>query len=122
MGYRYCMNNRQNHLTTVLTRPSIPVVAFDRTELGTIFKIYGKMVALGEWRDYGISMLPGVSIFSIYRRASEYPIYQVKKIPRNTNKQGIYSVIAMDGRILNRGHQLKIVLKILDAKLLRAIS
>ena len=29
------------------------------------------MVALGEWRDYGISMLKDVSIFSVYRHASE---------------------------------------------------
>ena len=32
-------------------------VAFNRRELNLILKVYGRMVALGEWRDYGISML-----------------------------------------------------------------
>ena len=38
----------------------IPVteqVAFHRSELAVILAVYGKMVAAGEWRDYGISML-----------------------------------------------------------------
>ena len=34
-------------------------VSFDKNELGKILNIYGKMVALGEWRDYGISILKG---------------------------------------------------------------
>ena len=51
------------------------VVSFDRKELGLIFNIYGKMVAHGEWRDYGISVLKEVSIFSIYKNYSECPIY-----------------------------------------------
>ena len=42
-------------------------VSFDKNELGKILNIYGKMVALGEWRDYGISILRDFSIFSIYR-------------------------------------------------------
>ena len=42
-----------------------PTVAFHRTELGPIMSLYGRMVAAGEWRDYGISSLKDVAIFSI---------------------------------------------------------
>ena len=31
-------------------------VSFDRMELGTILSLYGRMVAAGEWRDYGLSL------------------------------------------------------------------
>jgi len=43
-------------------------VVFHRIELGQIMTLYGRMVAAGEWRDYGISMLKDVAVFSIFRR------------------------------------------------------
>lgn len=97
-------------------------VSFDKNELGKILNIYGKMVALGEWRDYGISILRDFSIFSIYRHSSEYPIYKVKKMTKNSNKREVFSVIAMDGKILKRGNDLSLVLKPLEAKLLRIVK
>ena len=75
------------------------------------------MVALGEWRDYGISMLKDVSIFSIYRHASEYPFILVQKNPKLAKKQGIYSIVAMDGRILKRGKDLSTVLRVFGQNL-----
>ena len=97
-------------------------VSFDKNELGKILNIYGKMVALGEWRDYGISILKDFSIFSIYRHSSEHPIYKVKKMPKNSNKREVFSVIAMDGKILKRGNDLSTVLKPLEAKLFRIVK
>ena len=97
-------------------------VSFDKKELGKILNIYGKMVALGEWRDYDISILKDFSIFSIYRHSSEHPIYKVKKTPKNSNKKELFSVIAMDGKILKRGNDLSSVLKPLEAKLLRIVK
>ena len=83
-------------------------VTFDRTELGQILRLYGRMVSMGEWRDYGISMLKDFSLFSIYRHASENPIYQIKKTYGHTkNMNEIFSVLAMDGTILKRGEGLK---------------
>ena len=35
--------------------------------------------------------------------------------------QGAYGVIGMDGRILKRGHDLKAVLRVFDAKMIRAV-
>ena len=97
-------------------------VSFDKNELVKILNIYGKMVALGEWRDYDISILKDFSIFSIYRHSSEHPIYKIKKIPKNSNKKELYSVIAMDGKILKKGNDLSAVLKPLEAKLFRIIK
>ena len=97
-------------------------VTFDRKELGIILKVYGTMVAAGEWRDYGISMLKDVSIFSIYKHSSECPIYMIEKKPRYSKKQGMYSVIALDGRILKRGQDLSKVVRIFNPKLLRVVK
>ena len=61
---------------------SKPPVAFDRLELGRILDLYGRMVAAGEWRDYAMSFLREVAVFSIFRRAAETPIYRIEKRPR----------------------------------------
>lgn len=96
--------------------------AFDRRELQLILSVYGRMVAAGEWRDYGMSFLKDVAVFSIFRRAAEHPIYRIEKRPRLRDKQGMYSVIGMDGRILKRGHDLRVVLRVLERKLIRAVE
>ena len=97
-------------------------VHFHRTELGPILSVYGRMVAAGEWRDYGISALKDVAVFSIFRRAAEHPIYRIEKRPKLANRQGMYAVIGMDGRILKRGHDLKTVLRVLEKKLIRPVE
>lgn len=95
---------------------------FNRRELGVILSLYGRMVAAGEWRDYGISALRDVAIFSVFRRTAETPLYRIEKRPRLAARQGMYSVIGMDGRILKRGHDLKTVLRVLEKKLIRAVD
>ena len=98
-------------------------VTFDRTELGQILRLYGRMVSMGEWRDYGISMLKDFALFSINRHASENPIYQIKKTYGHAkNMNEIFSVLAMDGTILKRGEDLSKVLRILEKKLLRLVK
>ena len=97
-------------------------VAFHRTELNVILSLYGRMVAAGEWRDYGISSLRDVAIFSVFRRTAEHPLYRIEKRPALRNKQGQYSVISMDGQILKRGHDLRTVLRVLERKLIRAVD
>ena len=89
--------------------------------LAIILSIYGKMVAAGEWRDYGISALDDVAVFSIFRRTAENPLYRIEKRPKLRNKQGEYAVISMDGQILKRGHDLKKVINVLERKLIRAV-
>ncbi len=91
-----------------------PYVAFDRHELSEILKVYGRMVAAGEWRDYAIDHLADRAVFSIFRRSSEIPLYRVEKNPKLARRQGAYSVIAQTGMILKRGGELSRVLRIID--------
>jgi len=88
-------------------------VTFNRFELDRILNLYGRMVADGEWRDYAIDFLRDRAVFSVFRRASEVPVYRIEKDPR----QGIYSVISANGLILRRGHELDRVLLVIDRKL-----
>lgn len=97
-------------------------VAFNRGELAIILGLYGRMVAAGEWRDYGMSFLKDAAIFSVFRRTAEFPLYRIEKRPRLRARQGQYSVIGVDGRILKRGHDLKTVLRVLERKLIRAVE
>ncbi|MEM1375479.1 MAG: DUF2794 domain-containing protein [Pseudomonadota bacterium] len=97
-------------------------VAFHRTELSLILSLYGRMVAAGEWRDYGISCLRDVAVFSVFRRTAEHPLYRIEKRPKLRGKQGMYAVIGAEGQVLKRGHDLKSVLRILERKLIRAVD
>ena len=97
-------------------------IAFDRAELAIIMGLYGRMVAAGEWRDYAMSFLRDVAVFSVFRRTAEHPLYRIEKRPKMRGKQGQYSAIGMDGRILKRGNDLKAVLRVLEKKLIRAID
>ena len=97
-------------------------VSFDRHELGTILGLYGRMVAAGEWRDYGISSLREVAVFAVFRRTAENPLYRIEKRPKLRNRQGLYSVVGIDGQILKRGHDLKTILRVLERKLIRAVE
>jgi len=97
--------------------PSPSRVTFNRLELNRILNLYGRMVADGEWRDYAIDFLRDKAVFSIFRRASEVPIYRIEKDPRLARKQGAYSVISAGGLVLRRGHELDRVLLVIDRKL-----
>ena len=92
-------------------------VTFNRLELNRVLNLYGRMVADGEWRDYAIDFLRDRAVFSVFRRASEVPIYRIEKDPRLARKQGMYSVISATGLILRRGHELERVLLVIDRKL-----
>ncbi|MEM6482260.1 MAG: DUF2794 domain-containing protein [Pseudomonadota bacterium] len=100
----------------------IDQVAFHRTELSLILSLYGRMVAAGEWRDYGISCLREVAVFSVFRRTAETPLYRIEKRPKLRGRQGQYAVIGIDGRVLKRGSDLRTVLRVLERKLIRAVE
>ena len=125
----YCQIGTQSNPMTL--QPPTPLsprphaseqVAFHRTELSLILGVYGRMVAAGEWRDYGISCLRDVAVFSVFRRTAENPLYRIEKRPKLRLKQGMYAVIGMDGQVLKRGHDLRTVLRVLERKLIRAVD
>ena len=89
-------------------------VTFNRRELNRILDLYGRKVAAGEWRDYAIDFLKDRAVFSVFRRASEVPLYRIEKNPKLERKQGAYSVISATGHIVRRGHELDRVLRAID--------
>ena len=92
-------------------------VTFSRRELDRILNLYGRKVAAGEWRDYAIDFFRDRAVFSVFRRACEFPIYRIEKNPRAGRRQGAYSVISATGHILRRGQELDRVLGALDRSL-----
>lgn len=97
-------------------------VSFHRTELAPILSVYGRMVALGEWRDYSMDFLKDVAVFSVFRRTTEHPLFRIEKRPKLAGRQGAYAVIGQDGRVLKRGRDLAQVLRVFDAKNFRVIE
>ncbi|HME30891.1 MAG TPA: DUF2794 domain-containing protein [Pseudolabrys sp.] len=92
-------------------------VTFSRRELDRILDLYGRKVAAGEWRDYAIDFLKDRAVFSVFRRASEVPIYRIEKNPKLERRQGVYSVISATGLVVRRGHELERVLRSIDRSL-----
>src|SRR3974390_2829134 len=89
-------------------------VTFSRRELRRILDLYGRKVAAGEWRDYAIDFLKDRAVFSVFRRASEVPLYRIEKNPKLERRQGAYSVISATGHVVRRGHELERVLRAID--------
>ena len=102
--------------------PADGVVFFDRRELELLLRLYGRMVAAGEWRDYAISGLREAAVFSVFRRTGDAPFYRVEKHPALARRQGAWAVIGEGGHILKRGHELAQVLKVFDKGRFRVVE
>ncbi|MFT3997918.1 MAG: DUF2794 domain-containing protein [Asticcacaulis sp.] len=101
--------------------PNGPVF-FERRELEMILRLYGRKVAEGVWRDYGIDSLSDAVAFNIFRRTGEAPFYRIEKRPSLARKQGAFAVLNQNGMILKRGHELAPVLAVLDKTKLDVIG
>jgi hypothetical protein len=104
------------------TAPATRSIFFERRELDQLLTVYGRFVAAGLWRDYAMDALPDRALFSIFRRTSEAPLYQIQKAPADARRQGAFSVRSASGLILRRGHDLGAVLKLFDQKLIRVVA
>lgn len=98
------------------------ITSFHRSELTQILNYYGRMLACGMARDYAIDHLKDRAVFSIFRRASETPLYRIEKRPKDANRQGAWTVVSAAGGTLKRGRDLRQVLRVLEPKLLRAVE
>jgi hypothetical protein len=97
-------------------------VFFDRRELDQILRLYGRMVASGDWRDYAIDSDGEQAAFCVYRRASEAPLYRIEKRPALARRQGQWAVIAPGNVVLRRGHELDQVLRVFDSRKFRLVE
>tara|TARA_B100000963_G_scaffold312630_1_gene290153 strand:- start:226 stop:579 length:354 start_codon:yes stop_codon:yes gene_type:complete len=94
-------------------------VCFEKGELNKILNVYGRMVSVGEWRDYGISIFRDYAIFSIYKGYGESAMYTIEKRPKSIKRNGKFSVVGVDGAILKRANDLEIILSIFSRKLIK---
>lgn len=88
---------------------------FNRAELAAILGVYGKLVAVGECRDYAIGAFSDHALFSMFERTSDAPTWLVEKRPALARAQGAYSVSNSAGLVVKRAHELEHVLRVFDA-------
>ncbi len=96
-------------------------VFFERLEFRRILSLYEKNVSLGEWRDYAIDSLEDRVIFSVFRRSSENPLYQIEKRTQS-RRQGAFVVRASNGAVLRQGDDLERVLEVLSPRKLGLVK
>ena len=96
-------------------RPS-KLTMWTRQELDIILSLYGKHVAAGRWRDYGIDATKDLAVFSVFKRAHDQPLYRIEKNPSLNKRQGMYALVNSHGHVLKRGHDLPQVLKAIKNK------
>ena len=77
-------------------------------------RLYGRMVAATEWRDYAISGLADMAVFAVFRRTGDAPLYRIEKRPALARRQGQWAVVGEGGHILKRGQELPQVLRLFD--------
>jgi len=102
---------------TATARSKAAATFFSRGELNKILGLYGRKVATGEWCDYAIDAVGEKAVFSIFRRASEFPLYRIEKHARHRRRHGGYAVVAPGGAILKRDRRLEAVLRALESQL-----
>jgi len=102
--------------------PATGVVFFDRRELTRLMDLYGRMVSQGEWRDYAVDGLHEAAVFSVFRRASESPLYRIEKRPALARRRGAWALIGHAGQVLKRGHELAQVLRYFERSRFRVVE
>tara|TARA_Y100000590_G_scaffold364139_1_gene422270 strand:- start:26775 stop:27164 length:390 start_codon:yes stop_codon:yes gene_type:complete len=112
-------NSKQTNFSPLRksNKKSFPnITAFNRDELNIILTLYGQKVVMGIWKDYAIDTLKHEAIFSVYRKTNEIAMFTIYKIPKLKTAHGIYQIRGSDGRVIKRGNDLRVLLKILDNK------
>jgi len=107
--HEQAQNNRQKNR-------QLDRIMWDRPELDMLLSLYGRHVAQGKWRDYGIDALKNIAVFSVFKRAHDQPLYRIEKNPSLRKKQGMYAVVNRHGHVLKRGHDLRHVLRVFEKK------
>ena len=97
-------------------------VFFDRQELGLVLRVYGRMVAAGEWRDYAMDFASDAASFCAFRRAAERPQARIEKRPALRNRQGMWTLFGEAGQVLKRGQELAGVLFPLERRLVKLVK
>ena len=82
-------------------------IFFNKKELKLILNLYAKMVSLGDWKDYGLSISKKEVSFNVYHRASEYPAYKITKNLRPKNENEKYLIKDSQNKIIKNSESLE---------------
>ena len=91
-------------------------VFFHRLEINAILRVYGRMVAAGEWRDYSLGGHDDSAVFAVFKRSGDEPLYTIEKRPALQRRQGQWAIHGQGGLVLKRGHELEQVLRFFDRR------
>ena len=97
-------------------------VFVDRRELDAVLRVYGRMVAQGEWRDYAVVGHKDFAEFAVFRRSGDAPLYRIEKRPALQTRQGQWAVVGEGGQILKRGRDLTQVLRVFDGRRFQVVE
>ncbi len=97
-------------------------VFFERRELDLILRVYGRMVAQAEWRDYAMVGGREAAEFAVFRRSGDAPAYRIEKRPSLQTRQGQWSVLGEGGVVLKRGRELAQVLRVFDSRKFQVVD
>ena len=95
---------------------------FSKEELNLILSVYGKGISSGKWKDYAIDSSIKETIFSIYKHASEMPIYRIIKIIKVEGLMKDGSIKSTSGQIIKRNKNLSYLLNYFKEKDFRLIN
>ncbi len=84
---------------------------FEKDELKIILDLYAKMVSVGSWKDYGLSISNKQVSFSVFKNATENALYKICKNFKPKNKNLKYLITDTSGKILKNSFNLKTLLK-----------
>lgn len=102
--------------------PASSSVFFERRELDQILRVYGRMVAQAEWRDYAMVGGKEAAEFAVFRRSGDAPAYRIEKRPALQARQGQWSVVGEGGMVLKRGRDLAQVLRVFDSRRFQVVE
>ena len=95
---------------------------FSKEELNLILSLYGKGVSSGKWKDYAIDTSKNETIFSIYRHASEMPLFKITKNHRSKRVDERWTIKSTTGELLKRSKNLTHLLNYFNQKRLQIIK
>ena len=95
---------------------------FNKIELKSILNLYARMVAGGEWKDYGLSISKREVSFNVYHRTSEYPIYKITKNLKPKNENEKYLITDSQNKVINHSENLENLIKKIIWKKFRLVN
>ena len=95
---------------------------FSKEELNLILSLYGEGVSSGKWKDYAIDTSKDETIFSIYRHASEMPLFKITKNHNNKRVDERWLIKSTSGQILKRNKNLHYLLNYFKNKNLNLVK